>query len=96
MTHPFVLQKPVITEKSIANTALGVYTFEVAGSATKGEIKEAVERAFAVHVVSVRTARVAGKTRRTGRLRKIAYTSAKKKAYVKLKEGQKIEVFETQ
>lgn len=96
MTHPFILRKPVITEKSMANTALGIYTFHVDPQASKGQIKAAIEDAFDVDVLSVKTARVAGKTRRTGRLRKKLLTSPTKKAYVKIKAGQKIAVFETQ
>jgi len=90
-----VLRGPSITEKSMAKTASGRYTFEVAPHVTKGQIKQAVEETFGVKVLGVKTLKVAGKTHRVGRFRRKVITNIRKKAIVQLKEGQKIEVFET-
>ena len=62
--------------------------FEVASNATKTEVKQAVETLFKVKVSEVRTATVAGKERRRGKF--AGYRPDWKKAYVKLKEGQKM------
>jgi large subunit ribosomal protein L23 len=91
--HPFeVLRRPVVTEKVTRVTDRGVYTFEVALEATKIQIKEAVERAFNVNVVSVNTSRVMGKKRRLGK--HWGMTPTWKKAIVTIQAGQKIEFFE--
>ncbi|MBN2318280.1 MAG: 50S ribosomal protein L23 [Acidobacteria bacterium] len=84
-----VLKIPVITEKStfVKDTQRTV-TFKVLRDANKIEIKDAVEALFKVKVESVRTANFHGKKRRQGR-----YTGRRpdwKKAYVTLKEGEKM------
>ena len=56
--------------------------------ATKTEVKEAVQKLFQVKVESVRTATFAGKQRRRGRM--VGYRSDWKKAFVKLKAGEKM------
>jgi large subunit ribosomal protein L23 len=90
-----VLIRPIITEKSNEQMALGKYTFRVALTATKPQIKKAVEEIFKVNVVSVHTMRVHGKQRRQG-VMSIArgYTSDWKKAVVQLRPGQSIQLFE--
>ena len=65
--HPFeIIRRPVITEKSTLLQDQDRYTFEVAPSATKHQIKEAVQEAFNVTVVSVNTMSVRGKRKRFG------------------------------
>jgi len=61
-----VIKAPLISEKStfLANVK-NAYTFEVDKSATKGQIKAAIEKLYNVKVVGIRTVRVAGKPRRT-------------------------------
>jgi len=87
-----VLRLPVITEKSThLKENLRTMTFKVARDANKSEIKEAVERIFKVKVESVRTACFHGKTRRQGR-----HSGRRpdwKKAYVTLREGEKMVEF---
>lgn len=95
MTSLNVLRRPNITEKSMAKTAAGDYTFEVEPRSTKRQIKQAVEETFGVKVLGVNTIKVAGKTRRAGRLRRQVKTNDRKKAIVRLMQGQKIELFET-
>lgn len=89
-----IIKRPVITEKVINQTAFGEYTFMVDRSATKDQIKEAVEKFFEVNVIRVRTLRLKGKAKKVGKLRKTINLPDRKKAVVKLKEGQKIEYFE--
>lgn len=83
-----VIKRPIITEKTTKLKQQGIYVFEVKKDATKGMIKEAVEKLYNVDVESVRTCIMKGKLRRYGRYE--GYTSDWKKAYVKLKPGQTI------
>ena len=96
MTYFQVIKKPLITEKSMHNMASGCYTFLVDKKATKHQIKKAIEETFSVSVDSVKTTIVKGKTRRSGRRRKAIQLPNQKKAFVYLKEGEKIAEFETQ
>lgn len=89
-----IIVRPVITEKSMADANKSKFTFIVANQATKKDIKEAVEKAFKVNVLSVATAVVKGKTSRTGARRIERVATPVKKAIVALKAGQKIDVFE--
>ena len=87
-----VIRRPLITEKALtAREVEGSLVFEVAANATKTEVKQAVEHLFNVKVASIRTASVAGKERRRGRF--AGYTSDWKKAYVRLKAGEKVPDF---
>ena len=91
--HPYeVLRRPVVTEKETRQIASNKYTFEVALEATKIQVKEAVELAFNVKVVSINTSRLLGKKRRLGKHSGV--TPTWKKAVVTIQEGQKIEFFE--
>ncbi|MHB8389652.1 MAG: 50S ribosomal protein L23 [Acidobacteriaceae bacterium] len=84
-----VIRRPVITEKGLgAKETEGTLVFEVAQGATKTEVKQAVETLFKVKVEAVRTANFAGKERKRGRFS--GYRSDWKKAYVRLKAGQKM------
>lgn len=91
--HPFqILRKPIITEKSTLLSEQGRYVFEVAKSATKHDIKRAVEEAFDVTVVRVHTMGVRGKRKRFGP--KITTLRSWKKAIVTLAPGESITLFE--
>lgn len=85
-----IVQTPVITEKATNVSEHNQVIFQVALSATKREVKAAVEGLFNVKVTSVNTIRVMGKMKRfRGRLgRRADY----KKAVVTLSEGQRIDV----
>ncbi len=89
-----IILKPVITEKSTMLKEMNrEVCFEVAPRANKSEIKKAVEQLFKVKVESVRIMNKRGKSRRMGRT--VGKKKDWKKAYVKLKEGEKmIEYFE--
>ncbi len=84
--------RPLITEKALTTReAEGSLVFEVAPNATKIEVKQAVERLFHVKVASIRTANVEGKERRRGKFS--GYRPDWKKAYVRLRAGEKIPDF---
>lgn len=84
-----VIIRPVVTEKGLSKKeSEQTLCFEVNKNATKTDIKGAVEKLFKVKVADVRTANFEGKLRRRGRYS--GYTQDWKKAYVKLKEGQKM------
>jgi large subunit ribosomal protein L23 len=87
-----VLRRPLITEKNAVLQMEGKYAFEVAGEATKLQVKQAVELAFKVKVNRVNVMTMPGKERRIGRrnVRKPSW----KKAIVTLQPGDRIEFFE--
>ncbi len=87
-----VLRRPLVTEKNAILQMGGKYAFEVAGVATKPQIRQAVEQAFKVTVTAVNVMTVPGKERRVGRRQ--ARTPSWKKAIVTLQPGDKIEFFE--
>lgn len=88
-----ILKRPLLTEKSlIERDNHNRYGFVVAKNASKGEIKTAVETLFNVTVVKINTISVTGKTHRMGRFE--GKRPDYKKAFVTLKEGDKIEVVE--
>ncbi len=84
-----VIRRPLITEKGLTvKETEGTLVFEVASGATKTEVKQAVELLFKVKVSGVRTANVEGKERRRGKFS--GYRPDWKKAYVRLKAGEKM------
>lgn len=89
-----VIRRPLITEKSThLRDEKNVIAFEVDRRANKIDVKRAVEAQFKVKVAEVRVALVHGKTRRQGRF--VGQRPDWKKAYVRLREGEKpIEFFE--
>jgi large subunit ribosomal protein L23 len=89
-----VIRRPLITEKTtIAREATTVIVFEVAREATKIDVKRAVEKLLGAKVASERTGLMHGKVKRQGRF--AGQRSDWKKAWVRLKEGEKLpEIFE--
>jgi len=94
MTSRDIIVAPVITEKSMAGTALQQYSFEVHGAATKTQIKSAIREIFKVEVVKINTVNVLGKSKNFARRgnRTSGKQSDWKKAIVTLAPGQKIEL----
>jgi large subunit ribosomal protein L23 len=92
--HP-VLRRPVVTEKTMhAAQRRNTYCFEVDPDANKIEIRRAVEHTFHVKVLDVRTLVRKGKSR----MRRVANgrpprTADRKRAFVRLAEGQVIDLF---
>jgi large subunit ribosomal protein L23 len=84
-----IIRRPVITEKGLGvKETEATLVFEVSAKASKTEIKNAVQSIFKVKVEAVRTANFVGKERRRGKF--TGYRPDWKKAYVRLKEGQKM------
>jgi large subunit ribosomal protein L23 len=88
-----VLIRPVISEKSVAQTERNNYTFAVGREANKFQIKAAVEAEFKVTVLGVRVLWVQPKQKRRGR-RTMGMVPGWRKAVVTIAPGQKIELFE--
>lgn len=88
-----VVIRPVVSEKSYAGLERNTYTFLVDPRANKTEIKEAIQKIWNVHVLSVNT------LSRKGKVKRRRYTHGKrpdqKRAIVVLAEGDSIEIFET-
>jgi len=88
-----VIRRPLVTEKTTNMREDGrTVVFEVARDANKVEIRRAVEQLLGAKVSEVRTANAHGKMKRQGRF--VGRRADWKKAYVRLKEGSKIEFFE--
>jgi len=84
-----VIRRPLVTEKGVQKKeAERTLCFEVPVRANKVQIRAAVEKIFKVKVEEVRTANMAGKLRRRGRF--TGYRPDWKKAYVRLKAGEKV------
>ncbi len=87
-----VIRRPLVTEKGVdKKDKERTLCFEVTPEANKTQVKAAVEKLFKVKVDEVRTATFDGKMRRRGRFS--GYRPDWKKAYVKLKKGQKVPEF---
>ena len=87
-----VIRRPLITEKTtIAREKGEVVVFEVASGATKIDVRRAVEKLFNTKVASVRTQIQHGKFKRQGRFE--GQRSDWKKAWVRLKAGEKVPEF---
>ena len=87
-----VIRRPLVTEKStLIRENNRTLVFEVASGATKVDTKRAVEKLLGSKVEGVRTAISHGKMKRQGRF--VGQRSDWKKAYVKLREGEKIPEF---
>ena len=87
-----VLKKPVLTEKTMTlQGEENKYTFDVDISANKTEIKQAVEAMFGVKVESVNVMNVRPKAKRMGKYE--GRTNRRRKAIVKLAEGNEINYF---
>ena len=88
-----VIIRPVVSEKSYAGLEANRYTFLVRPDANKTEIKEAIQKIWNVHVLSVNT------LTRKGKVKRQRFVEGKrpdqKRAVVTLVEGDQIEIFET-
>jgi large subunit ribosomal protein L23 len=92
MTYYEIIRRPIYTEKAVAiKEEAATLCFEVHPDATKTQISQAVSKLFNVKVARVRTLNTEGKLRRRGRFS--GYRSDWKKAYVRLREGEKVPEF---
>lgn len=87
---PGVLSRPQITEKASLLQESNQYIFQVFKTATKPEVKKAVEEVYGVNVEQVRIINVDRKRKRLGRT--TGWKKGYKKAIVKLRKGQDIEI----
>lgn len=85
-----VLKAPHVSEKSAVAGEMNQVVFRVASDATKPEIRRAVEMLFEVDVEEVRVVNIKGKNKRFGQV--AGKRSDTRKAYVRLKEGQDIDL----
>jgi large subunit ribosomal protein L23 len=93
MSSEGLIISPLVTEKgTIVSEKANQVVFRIRRAASKDQIRTAIEDLFKVTVVKVRTANFLGKERRRGR--NIGRRPHWKKAYVTLKEGDRIEFFE--
>jgi large subunit ribosomal protein L23 len=89
-----VLRRPIISEKSYALMDKGVYLFEVDKSATKIDVRMAVEDAFGVRVLKVNTLNRMGKSTRNRRTGVVGQRPDTKRAFVTVAPGDTINLFE--
>ncbi|HJU28661.1 MAG TPA: 50S ribosomal protein L23 [Candidatus Binataceae bacterium] len=93
MSGEGLIVSPLITEKgTLASEKANQVVFRVRPEASKDQIRTAVEDLFKVTVLKVRTSNFLGKQRRRGRT--VGRRPNWKKAYITLKEGDRIEFFE--
>lgn len=95
LIHQNTIVSPVITEKSYILAALDKYVFKVDPSASKYQIKKAVEDLFKVDVLSINTVKQGSRAERSRRTGRHITLPTEKKAIVKIKAGQKIDIFST-
>jgi len=88
-----IIIAPVVSEKSYGLIETGVYTFKVHPSASKPEIRDAVEAIWGVEVLKVNTLNRPGKRRRTRGSNRVGKKPDTKRAIVTLAEGDRIEIF---
>ncbi len=94
LTHEDVLVEPLITENSWElQEKENKYVFRVHPEATKPQVRNAVQEIFDVNVLKVNTLNVKGKPRRERLNQEKGSRRSWKKAYVRLSEGDRIDVF---
>lgn len=89
-----VVLKPIISEKSMRLAGEGTYMFEVSRTANKPLIAAAVKAQFKVDPTEVRVSQLKGKVKKTKGIE--GTRSTKKRAFVTLKQGQKIAAFDAE
>ena len=90
-----IILQPLVTEKSMRESQeLNKYSFRVASTANKIEIRRAIEGIFNVRVVDVNTMNVHGKARRRSHRYRLGHTARWKKAVVTLAQGSSIDILE--
>ncbi len=94
LAHRYLL-RPRITEKAYGLNGANQFVFEVSKDAHKSVIARAVQEAYGVDVLDVRTVNLPGKAKVSGKKGTVGFRSAVKKAIVTIKEGQSIELFAT-
>ncbi len=88
-----IIYSPILTEKTYETAGRGVYSFKVNMKATKGNIRENLKNIYNVEAIQINTVIMPGKPKRVLGTRGFSKTQGWKKAVVKLREGQSIDVF---
>ncbi len=86
--------EPIITETTISNAQKNWFTFRAPVLENKNSLKKEIEKTFKVNVLAVKTMVMEGKSKRSLKTKKVLRRGDWKKVIVKLKEGQKIDLFE--
>lgn len=89
-----IIQKPVITEKTLLLASRGWYTFAVGELVRKPQAASAIEDQYNVNVVAIKSIAMHGKMRRVGKRAVHIKRPDWKKMIVRLKSGQKIDIFD--
>lgn len=90
-----IIKRPIITEKSkLLAEKRNTYVFEVGSSSTKNKIRSEIEKNFDVTVIDIKTINIKGKVKRQPGRRNLYKRSDIKKAYVTIKSGDKIDIFQ--
>jgi large subunit ribosomal protein L23 len=93
MSREGIVLSPLVTEKgTFVSEKSNQVVFRIRPGASKDQIRNVIEDLFKVTVIKVRTANFLGKERRRGRT--VGRRPNWKKAYITLKEGDRIEIFE--
>ena len=93
MSTESVVISPLVTEKgTVVGEKSNQVVFRIRPNASKAQVRDVIEDLFTVTVVKIRTANFLGKQRRRGRT--LGRRPNWKKAYITLKEGDRIEIFE--
>lgn len=91
-----IIKRPIISEKSLADAKDGYFTFLVDRAARKQEIAKAIEKKFEVKVIDINTLNYKDQTKQQRKVRLSYNIPGYKKVVVKLKDGQKIALFEAE
>jgi len=94
MNNTNIILGPIISEKSMNDAANSRYYFKVLKSANKREIKKVIEEKFKVNVLKIATVTIKGRSARAGVKRLEFLKPSFKKAFVTVKSGQKISLFD--
>ena len=87
-----IIRRPIVTEKTVGlRETASTLVFQVSRDATKVQVRQAVEKLFGAKVAEVRTSIAHGKVKRQGRF--AGRRSDRKKAYVRLRDGEKVPAF---
>jgi large subunit ribosomal protein L23 len=87
-----ILNKPIITEKSLADQTQGRYTFKVALNATKGQIASAFFEVFGIKALAVNTHRIKGKIKTDWKKRFPIKKTDRKIAVITVPKDKKIDI----
>lgn len=93
LTHQNTILKPIVTEKSYSLAPLDKYVFQVDPSASKYQIKKAIEDLFKVKVVSINTVKRASRKIRSPKTGRHISLPVSKKAIIQIQKGQTLEIF---